>query len=150
MNILKSKNFSEAGRCLGFDYYNATVKNKVIEYFISNGLDYEQIFNQNKKNQYCLYCGKPIKSRNKFCNSSCAAKYNNSHRTLSSETKLKIKESHSKRRLNKTKICKTKICQICGKEFQPQILKNDRVSCASVCSDECRHQLKVQKSNRIY
>lgn len=41
----------------------------------------------------CLECNEPIKKTNKFCGSSCAATYNNKRRTLSEETKLKIKIS---------------------------------------------------------
>ncbi|SOK58713.1 hypothetical protein [Yersinia phage fHe-Yen9-04] len=41
----------------------------------------------------CLNCNNEIDDKKKFCNSSCAAKYNNSHRILSEETKSKISKS---------------------------------------------------------
>ena len=48
----------------------------------------------------CLYCGKPFTTnddkRKRFCNSSCAASYNNRKRSLTDETKIKISESLKK------------------------------------------------------
>ncbi|QOI72457.1 putative HNH endonuclease [Erwinia phage pEa_SNUABM_50] len=41
----------------------------------------------------CLQCNQEIDDKKKFCNKSCAAKYNNSHRILSEETKSKISKS---------------------------------------------------------
>lgn len=41
----------------------------------------------------CLNCKNVIDNHKKFCNSSCAATYNNSKRKLSEETKLKISKS---------------------------------------------------------
>lgn len=43
----------------------------------------QRIDDYNKNPNLCLYCGKPIvyeKRHNKFCNSSCAATYNNLHK----------------------------------------------------------------------
>lgn len=50
---------------------------------------------------FCLYCGKELDltnrdKRSKFCNSSCAAKYNNSKRKHSEETKQKISKALTK------------------------------------------------------
>lgn len=47
----------------------------------------------------CLQCGKET-SNKKFCSSSCAATYNNSRRSLSDETKAKIRDSVKKHALN--------------------------------------------------
>lgn len=51
--------------------------------------------------KFCLYCGKELDltnrdKRSKFCNSSCAAKYNNSKRKHSEETKKKISKALTK------------------------------------------------------
>lgn len=57
---------------------------------------------------YCLCCGKEIvgkdKLNKKFCNNSCAAKYNNSNR-------IRIKKE------KKPKLKYKCVCVVCGKEF---------------------------------
>lgn len=90
----------------------------------------ERIEEYNKNPKRCLYCGKIIdySHRNKkFCNSSCAASYNNSLRTLSEETKQQISKTlrvHYKQEMegkdskynydvHKYKL----VCKICGKTF---------------------------------
>lgn len=45
----------------------------------------------------CPHCDKPVMGNKRFCNSSCAAKYNNTRRKLSGETKEKIAEKLSKK-----------------------------------------------------
>lgn len=156
MDILKSKNFSEAGKCLGYNYYNGNVKKQVIKYFNNEGLNCYDVFEKNKKNEekHCLFCGKllegKVRKNRKFCNSSCSAKYNNSKRKLSEETKAKISETLNKRYLENKKLnVENRVCQICGKVFKPHILKNGKVSKAKVCSEKCRHELKSQKSKEI-
>lgn len=45
----------------------------------------------------CPHCDKPVLGTKRFCNSSCAAKYNNARRKLSNETKQKISNSLTKK-----------------------------------------------------
>lgn len=99
----------------------------------------------------CLYCGKELNlKRKKFCNTSCAAKYNNARRKLSKETKEKIAKTLSKTLNEKDGITVAekhlRKCVVCGKEFIPYRLKNKRFSTIKVCSDECMRILKVNKS----
>ena len=98
----------------------------------------------------CLQCGKDTKS--KFCNSSCAAKYNNARRApMSDETKQKI--SSGVKRTAKVKYESTPkygCCVICGKMFERPRLKSGRLSYPKVCSDECRSQLKILNGKQTY
>ena len=77
----------------------------------------------------CIYCGKQILvKKNKFCNSSCAAKYNNSHRT--STTK------------GKTKICK---CVKCGVEFEASIhISKSKAKCKDCKQHNRPHSKKIE------
>lgn len=45
----------------------------------------------------CPHCDKPVLGTKRFCNSSCAAKYNNARRKISVETKEKIAGTLSKK-----------------------------------------------------
>lgn len=54
----------------------------------------------------CKQCGKGILGNKKFCNSSCAGKYNNSHRIRKPWTKEQ-----------KQAITKQRFCKYCGKEI---------------------------------
>lgn len=60
----------------------------------------------------CLQCGLEISKRKKFCDSSCAAKYNNSRRKHSEGTKAKIRAS-----VLSTVEVYTKQC-VCGDTFK--------------------------------
>lgn len=82
----------------------------------------QRIDNYNKNPTLCKTCSNPIeygkRNVNKFCNSSCAASFNNSGRIQTEETKLKISKSvnHSKRESqvcppNSSVIIKCKQCQ---------------------------------------
>lgn len=104
------------------------------------GFDFN-FYNEKKKTiKYCLFCGKEIiggDKNKKFCNTSCAAKYNNKGRVVSKETREKISnglkknytESEKKNFLQhfKTKVkrltlkdrlyangVKEKKCELCG------------------------------------
>lgn len=95
----------------------------------------------------CLYCGKELKSkRNKFCDHSCSAKYNNARRHLSSETKEKISKTFTEKYGKIVEEKHLSHCVICGKEFVPYKLKNKRFSSTKTCSDECAHLLKILRS----
>ena len=94
----KCNSFSEMGRCLGYDYYNGYVKTEIIKFCQNNNIDPYEIIKQNKTPNKCLYCGKELEGkdrfRKKFCNSSCAASYNNKKRgPISVETRRKISDS---------------------------------------------------------
>lgn len=101
---------------------------------------------------YCLCCGKELtKKTGKFCNSSCAAKYNNAHRKLSLETKEKISKTISEkysllRETGEAKTGTARVCIVCGKEFMPKRIKNYRFSLSKTCSDECSHILRVKNA----
>lgn len=83
----------------------------------------------------CLYCSKeftPSDSRNKFCDKSCAASYNNSRRKHSEETKRKMSENH---KLSRS--IKMMNCIICNSEYQHRRYRK-------TCSDECFNKAKSQ------
>ena len=61
------------------------------------GLNADEIIQNNNKSNICLQCGKEITGKNrfkkKFCDSSCAAKYNNRGRVQSEETKKRTSKT---------------------------------------------------------
>lgn len=98
MEILKCKSYAEIGRLLGYNYYNSRVKKIITNYCEENGLNAEEIIlNNKKKPNICLFCGKELKGKRKFlkkfCDSSCAAKYNNIGRVHSEESKEKVSKT---------------------------------------------------------
>ena len=161
-SIKECKSFSEAARLLfGINYYNSTIKEKIITTcFEEFELDIEAIIRNNKTHR-CLTCGKEIKGRKIFCSSSCAAKYNNKKRGVHSQnTKNKIKFSLIKRYhpelsdseikdiVDKNEKISTyengrkkkyhHICPVCNKEFlgtKKQIY----------CSPQCAHKSPLLK-----
>lgn len=79
-NLQKCKTITECSKLLGYSYYNATVKEKLIQACESIGFDlWSHLENINKnKQKLCLNCGKPLNRRqHKFCCTSCSATYNN-------------------------------------------------------------------------
>ena len=104
----------------------------------------------------CLYCGKPLnKPGKKFCNNSCAAKFNNKKRaecgyTAKGKTKIVLcNKCGSEMEVDIHSACSTWICdeckgtiygkykcicKICGNEFYSQ----RKSSCH--CSSKCSHQ----------
>ena len=92
-DISKCKSYSEIGRILGYNYYNKHVKQKVIDYCNDNQINLTDLLNNNniKEKRFCLFCGKELTEKNKkFCNSSCAAYFNNKVRKHTKKTKEKI------------------------------------------------------------
>lgn len=88
--VKECKSYSSVGVLLGYYYYNASVKKNVIKFCNKHGIDIEkQISDYKNRKTYCLYCGKELHGENrltrKFCNSSCAASYNNSLRPQKTE-----------------------------------------------------------------
>lgn len=183
MTIEECKSYSEMGRLLGYSYYNGSVKKAVIKFCKLNNLYPEEIIKKNsKKPNKCLYCGKELdgkfKYTKKFCNSSCAASFNNKGRAHSEETKFKIKNSLHKKYdegiltphnlgkykdnnffINKTKekniktddkrFSKIRKCVICGKDFTVLKRANGSYSRTTTCSDECHHKLTSNRSKEI-
>ena len=165
VDFSKCKSFSEMGRLLGYSYYNGNVKKIIIEICSDNGIDPYKIIATNKnKPKFCLNCGKEItgkdKSGKKFCNSSCAASFNNKGRKHSDETKKKIHNTLHRKYCDKILTqhnlvvnddilnddirllnIKPRICVVCGEIFKPTLLKNGKISKSQTCSDKCRHIL---------
>lgn len=95
-------------------------------------------------NKYCKYCGKvlPEKSKNIFCNRSCACTYNNLKRGPKSDIskyKCRIslinfynKKGHKKRK-----------CVVCGKEY----VYEKGTSTKKVCSIECSNYLRTHRKD---
>ena len=142
---------------LNKDYTNSSTIKKTKEWCLSNynfNLE-EHIEDYNNRKTYCLHCGKELTGENrlrkKFCDNSCAAKYNNKNRTVSEEQKQKVsntlREKYAKENneivTERYKDCgkssgkkqKPKykcVCVTCGKEFY-SIYKNT-THCSSKCS----------------
>ena len=80
-----------------------------------------------RKENYCLYCGKKISANKKFCNQSCAAKYNN--------------HKYPKRQ----RIRDNTICLNCGKEFYGR--KNSKF-CSTKCAGEYKFKMNENKPSK--
>ena len=140
-SLMKCKSFSEMGRTLGYDYYNGNVKKIILEYCNVLGINPEDVINKNKKiPNKCLFCGKKLEGKSrftkKFCNSSCAASYNNKLRgPVSEETKQKTSNSLKLYNTSKGKLDNDRehVCLTCGKTFRSK-KKNIKY-----CSVECAH-----------
>ena len=124
----------------------------------------ERISDYNINPKLCKTCNKPLPyedhNQKTFCNSSCAAKYNNKNRRQSEETKAKISEKlqeyykvHECKSFfifNKTnnESPKTKICVICNEEFLTK-KENGKKYKGSTCSTKCCTKLKSNNSKRV-
>jgi len=102
----------------------------------SKKLKEERILKYNEQPKCCTECNTPIKyeSRaNKFCSRTCSSTYNNKRRTLSEETKEKI-------RMSRTKPPLVKKCKLCTDEFITKKKKQEfcSKSCANVCWQSTR------------
>lgn len=156
-----AKTMVECARILkGINYTNGRVKKEIVDYcFDVYGLDIVSKLAENNKH-LCLQCGKEIPAGKKFCNSSCAAKYNNSKRIVSKETKEKISNSvrgHYKESPRNTGWHKngyeekhTFVCETCGKIFFSKKL-NTRF-CSAKCAqtnDETKSKIREKVFERI-
>lgn len=105
------------------------------------GFDFE-IYKERKK-KYCLYCNKEItgkyRSSKKFCNRSCAAKYNNKGRIYSEETKEKIAKSISKNKDYKYSSDPV-YCKNCGRLIEKRL----NIFCDAKCSSEYHKKEKIK------
>lgn len=116
----------------------------------------ERINNYNLNPNKCNYCDEMLpykKKNNKFCSSSCAAKFNNRKRNgLSVETKKKISDKllcwHDNNE-TKTRTKKYFNCVICGNEFERKWLeKGRRFSKTKTCSKKCGYELRSSNSKK--
>ena len=90
----------------------------------------QRIKEYNKNPKRCLYCNAPIsyeRKSAKFCNSSCAAKYNNRNRIVSEAQKEKTSKTIKSKPLREVKCCK------CGK-----ITYSNSTNYHNVLCDNCR------------
>ena len=125
------------------NYHNRNKSKKLLE---KEGINWKDWLEHKKEKpvKCCLYCGKelPRKSYNKFCNRSCAAKYNNSQRKITQEARKKISETLQKRNPNFNGEIKPlppkndKTCAFCGKK-----LKNKQ---HKFCSNKCQQKAKLK------
>lgn len=148
-DISKCKSYSEIGRVLGYNYYNKYVKQKVIDYCNDNQINLTDLLNNNnvEEKKFCLFCGKELNTKNKkFCNSSCAASFNNKGRKHTKETKEKIclALKNVKKTIYKKNSIKEVECVVCGKKFIIGRTNNGRLSKKTTCSSECN---KILRSN---
>lgn len=124
-----------------------------------------------KKHYYCKHCGKEITGRDasqkKFCNSSCAAKYNNKGRVHSLESRIKVSNSllrHFNGDINliedeqkKDYLLKQEelrknfdpnkdyYCLNCGKKIEKVYLTKENKYCNKKCQDEYTHKQYIEK-----
>lgn len=117
-----------------FNVKDTPYNNKYV-HNIGNIIGFDFSYYKEKKKKFCLVCGKELeKSQKKFCSTSCSAKYNNTGRTHSEETKRKISKSLSKSGdVNERK----EKCVNCGCELKKQQTK--------YCSFECQHEYEYKK-----
>ena len=148
--------YSEASRIVfGIDYYNASVKSKLVHYCNNVGIDILTVIHENKnKKKYCLQCGKLLNQKqSKFCSSSCAATYNNHRREHTEKTKQKISETllrryeaqggkHANRENSIVRVFEC-TCKTCGKQFLAR--KKNSKHCSYKCS---AHDPEVQEKLR--
>lgn len=151
MTIENCKSYAEMAKFLGYSYYNGRVKKEIIKFCEINNLNTESIIEQNtKKPNKCLFCGKELEGKNrftgKFCNSSCAASYNNKGRKHSEETKDKIQDT-LKKKFKEENYSKFRECVICGKDFIVNRRKNGSYSKSTTCSKEC-HKILVSNNGK--
>lgn len=101
-------------------------------------LKQQRIDNYNKNPTLCKTCSNFIeynKRTNKFCNSSCAASFNNSGRIHTKETKLKISEK-VKHTLKERRPSNPPVlieCKQCYNIFQVSYGNRDRIFCSITC-----------------
>ncbi len=156
-SLKKAKSLSDCVRIIkGVNYINGRMKKEVIDYCFTNyNLDILKQIEQNKKN-YCMQCGKEIAPGKKFCNSSCAAKFNNIGRVMSDETKKKISDANRKEVINKITnepIRNRKriecICKTCGNLFYSYRKSN---YCSPTCagkSEDVKEKIRKRVYDRI-
>jgi len=134
-----------------FGYANKLTYNKLNNFIGENNINVSHL---EKKIKYCLNCGKIVKKcDNKFCDSSCAATYNNRKRLLSDTTKLKISNSVKNNCFKNKKISPIiqikRICIICNIEFIVPKVNNNKLSKSKCCSNDCHIKLRIKNGKII-
>ena len=162
-----NKEIEKYASIIGFDTSLVNICNK------RKNLSKQAEDEYNRHPKYCKHCNNilPYSKRNgEFCNSSCAAKYNNTHRTLNVEGKTKIVKCvdcgkeievsiYSNPLQCRCEDCKKKycadlhninVCPICGKEFIPEFTKSGLISLKKCCSKDCDKQLRSLNAKLSY
>lgn len=135
-----------------YGYSNKRLYKILNKFIIKNNINVSHF---EKLRRFCLFCNVLlIKNGTKFCDSSCAAKYNNSNRRLSVETKIKIGNTLLNKHLTKpiilkTKIIKKRICLICNCEFDVKKTISNKYSLSKTCSKECHSILVSDNSKKV-
>ena len=126
----KSNSMSDIARAI-FGKENYTNREKCKKILSENGVDWQEWSKKKKEKpkKYCLYCGKEIvgkcRSNKKFCNSSCAASYNNNGVT----------------RNYKGGPHKSKCCLNCGKNLN----KTQTYYCSRECQTEYEYKKYIER-----
>lgn len=126
---------------------------------IANEIGFDFNIYKERKRKFCLHCGKEIvgkgKSSKKFCNSSCAASYNNKQRSLNSDGT----KSHYNKcpKCGKLKYYTSKLCSDCYNQEKKENIGyktlgyfiNGKKYLSTKCS-EIRHNAKriLEESGR--
>lgn len=158
--IKTCKTLVECAKILkGINYTNGRIKKELVKLCSTKyGIDILEVIKENNKH-FCAECGKEIPSGKKFCDSSCAAKYNNRKRVLSEQTKNRISDSLNKyyedfthNGVHREDYVKshTFVCKTCGKEF---FSKNKNAQfCSIVCAqsnEETKEKIRSKVKERI-
>ena len=111
-----------------FDRNHQSARNKCKQILKENGVNWEEWLKEKntKPKRYCLYCGKEITNtdyRNKFCNHSCAASYNN----------LGVSRNKKERA--------TDTCLNCRR----QLTVNEKLFCSVKCSCDFKYNEYIKK-----
>jgi very-short-patch-repair endonuclease len=141
--IKKSKSRNDA-LLKYYGYANKGSYNKINNFILQENID---ISHWKKKDKHCLNCNSKIENHKKFCNSSCAARYNNKKRKLSDLTKKKISDTLKKK--PRKLINKTNICIICDSEYKQHKTKSGLLSKSKTCSDACGRKLKSIRTKEV-
>ena len=147
MDILEGcKSLNDVCRRL-YGKANYTNREKVKRLLGENGIDWQQWLDSIKNDVpkvFCKQCGKEIpngyKKRKLFCNSSCAASYNNKGRVMSIETREKIAKSISKDEKHIMKPLESGYCLNCGK-----VISKRRKYCSLKCQQEYQSRNIIKK-----
>jgi hypothetical protein len=120
----------------------------------------QRIINYGLSPKVCNFCESTLSYEDRYktyCNSSCAAKYNNTKRILTKETKEQIKSSlldyydanpRQKGEKGEKVINEFRICEICSSDFQVKRVPSGGISRSKTCSKECTYKKKSITSKK--
>lgn len=145
--IKKCKSLSDVCKLFGIST-NGKGFNLVREKLDKRNIEYD--FFKDKTIKKCKECEKELIGKDKrslFCDSSCAATYNNKHRIISNETKEKtskalLKNYYGVDMTDTTYLEKIKKCKECGNNFTIKRNIKSRFSSKVFCSEECKEKNK--------